>query len=429
MKKFYAKNFAYGAAALLVGAVGLTGCSSEDELTNVNPTYDGESVKTQFAINIPVAGKQGTRVSQAIVQGQDPPEFRGMSNIKLIPFSADPATSSNFTSDAIILDNITTSGLNKGAKFYTDIQVPVGTNHFLFYAEATREAATDNKINGAIVAPDEFDNGDLLGGGLNSLNNLVFNLDEINATRSENTAEKFLLDALNGITSVLYANMTGDEDLRVAYDNFVTLKAGSGASILAAVQRLYDIVKGGTDPSADYNVANKIKEYFTPDGSGVLSYKTDATGYSNDVPTYPTNLGLPVGAAQVKATGNSDAAYTFTYNKTDYSATFSSYAYPASLYYYVNTPVKTDDEAHEKDWSGTSIDNWNTFLTSNYNGTSVTATTKSVVLEKPVNYAVSRFDVLPVFKSDVTGQVPDQHGVYREIGSNFVLTGILGTVV
>ena len=28
MKKFYAKNFAYGAAALLVGAVGLTGCSS-----------------------------------------------------------------------------------------------------------------------------------------------------------------------------------------------------------------------------------------------------------------------------------------------------------------------------------------------------------------------------------------------------------------
>lgn len=57
MKKFYNRNFAYGAAALLIGAVSFTACSSEDELSNTNPTYDGESVKTQFAINIPAAAK------------------------------------------------------------------------------------------------------------------------------------------------------------------------------------------------------------------------------------------------------------------------------------------------------------------------------------------------------------------------------------
>lgn len=45
MKKFYNRNFAYGAAALLIGAVSFTACSSEDELSNTNPTYDGESVK------------------------------------------------------------------------------------------------------------------------------------------------------------------------------------------------------------------------------------------------------------------------------------------------------------------------------------------------------------------------------------------------
>lgn len=418
-------KYAYMGAIALVGAVGFTACSSDDDLTAPqNPTFDGESVKTQFAISIPAAGKTGTRLSETVVQGQSTPVFRGMSNIKLIPFSAEPATGASFTSDAIILDNIANSGLNNGAKFYTDIQVPVGTTHFLFYAEATRETTTDDKVNGAIVAPSEFDNGDLLNGGLNTLNNLTFKLKEIYPTQGVANVETFLLGALNGITGVLYNNMTGNENLIVAYNNFVTLKAGSGASVLAAVQRLYDIVKDGTNPSPAYSVAEEIRKYFTPDGSGILSYKTDAAGYSEDVPTYPTKLGLPAGAAQVNAT-SSGGVHTFAYNTTDYSATFGSYAYPASLYYYVNTPVKTDDEAHEKDWSDNSVDNWNTFLTANYDGTSVTATTKSVVLEKPVNYAVSRFDVLPVFKSDVTGQVPDQHGVYREIGSNFVLTGIL----
>lgn len=420
-------KYAYMGAIALVGAVGFTACSSDDDLTAPqNPTFDGESVKTQFAISIPYAGK-GTRLAEDIVQGQETPKFRGMSNIKLIPFNALPGAGTPFTSDAIILDNITNNGLTDGAKFYTDIQVPVGTTHFLFYAEATRETTTDNKVNGAIVVPGEFDNGDLLNGGLDNLDNLEFNLKEINPTQGAINVETFLLGALNGITGVLYNNMTGNENLIVAYNNFVTLKAGSGASVLAAVQRLYDIVKDGTDPSAAYSVAEEIKKYFTPDGSGILSYKTDASGYSKDVPTYPTELGLPAGAAQVKATENNGAAHTFVYNTTDYSAKFGSYAYPASLYYYVNTPVKTDDEAHQTNWNSMGTKNWNEFLNTYYNGTgtSVTAATKSVVLENPVNYAVSRFDVLPVFKSDVTGQVPDQHGVYREIGSNFVLTGIL----
>lgn len=50
MKKFYNRNFAYGAAALLIGAVSFTACSSEDELSNTNPTYDGESVKRSLQL-------------------------------------------------------------------------------------------------------------------------------------------------------------------------------------------------------------------------------------------------------------------------------------------------------------------------------------------------------------------------------------------
>ena len=417
-------KYAFVGAMLLTGAVGFTACSSDDlaEGPNPNPTFDGESVKTQFAISIPRA--TGSRLSDAIVQEQGATAFRGLSKIKLIPFKSEPTGSSNFISDAIILSDIASNGgLDNGAKFYENVQIPTGTTHFLFYAEATRAASSDDKTNGAIVAPSDFENGDLLNGGLSTTQDLKFALKPINATATTNT-QVFLLSVLNGITSVLYTNMTNDEDLKVAYDNFVKLKAGSGASILAAVQNLYDIVKGGTEPSADYNVAQEILKYFV-DSEGVLSYKTDASGYTEDAPSYPTNLGLPAGAAQVETDNATDKVKTFSYNTTDYSAIFGSYAYPASLYYFVSTLAKTDDEAHSTEWSGTYVNDWNTFVDANYQGTSVTSTTRSVVLDDAVNYAVARFDVSPKFKSDRLGEVPDNHNVYREIGNNFQLIGIL----
>ena len=54
-------KYAFVGAMLLTGAVGFTACSSDDlaEGPNPNPTFDGEAVKTQFAINIPAASAGG----------------------------------------------------------------------------------------------------------------------------------------------------------------------------------------------------------------------------------------------------------------------------------------------------------------------------------------------------------------------------------
>lgn len=41
MNKF--NRFALMSAIALTGAAGFTACSSEDELTNTNPTFDGEA--------------------------------------------------------------------------------------------------------------------------------------------------------------------------------------------------------------------------------------------------------------------------------------------------------------------------------------------------------------------------------------------------
>ena len=82
------KHFVLGAATLLLSTAGFTACSSEDTFTG--GSFSGESVKTQFAINIPVANSVNGRLSQDIVQGQNQPVFRGMDNIKLIPFAQQP---------------------------------------------------------------------------------------------------------------------------------------------------------------------------------------------------------------------------------------------------------------------------------------------------------------------------------------------------
>ena len=66
MRKF--NKFAYASAMLLAGGMVLASCSSDDELTNANPTYDGESVKAQFAISVPGYAVKGSRMTAGEAQ-------------------------------------------------------------------------------------------------------------------------------------------------------------------------------------------------------------------------------------------------------------------------------------------------------------------------------------------------------------------------
>ena len=90
------KNYVYAlmSAVALVGAVSLSACSSSDDVVDVNPTFDGEAVKTQFTISLPFDNKAKTRQTSDIVQEgaqtsttTDLTKFRGISDIVLIPFS------------------------------------------------------------------------------------------------------------------------------------------------------------------------------------------------------------------------------------------------------------------------------------------------------------------------------------------------------
>ena len=452
MKKFYAKNFAYGAAALLVGAVGLTGCSSDDELTNVNPTYDGESVKAQFAINIPVAGKQGTRMAEDIVQGQSTPVFRGMTNIRLVPFksTASFALTTPLTDvEPIGLQDIAKQGLqtNGNYKVYSDVDVEVGVNRFLFYGEAI---ATDdgNKANGSIIPSYEVS-----GWPKTTLADVNFDLRSILNKRSVENTQDSLTTMLKAIASVKTNNGTEHlwsaeigNDLATYYLRFISLKAGSSNSIKAALADLYSAMK--SDKVKDNNnlkaaICTEIEKYFTPGSASTEGLYPDFEFKEKDkyIAQFPGNVGLPDGSMQLA--GNATFAYTTpstgnTGGNIIEQTAYSNYAYPASLFYWDDTDIKCQDAAltNGTTYNG-SYSDWSGILALYTNNkTSVDASTRSIALVKPINYAVANLNLYARFADQYIYDNGDNYtptGASQPVGQiavpvdadGFSLTGIL----
>lgn len=387
-------NFKLG--VLLLASAGLASCSSDDTFSG-SKGQSGEPVKTQFAISVP-AGKAG-RLAQNIVQGQNPAVFRGMDNIQLIPFTTAPAaggTGQTPIALGSILDNELEAGTN--AKVYYEVQINQDVNHFLFYGEAY--SATPNaKTDGALKAT--------IG---ESVDGIKFELQSI-APDAENDSEVATLEAaLNqvaGATDGTTAWKDATSDLKKYYEALISLKAGSATSVKLALADLKAGVEKATatgEVDLKTAISNAIK--------AALASIADCT--------YPQNVGLPDGAAQVKWTG---AAFDYIKSSNVGSLAYTSMAnfvYPASLYYTTNTAIKTST-SRLADQYGT---NWDTCLALYKGGGTVTATTQSVALVKPVKYAVGRFDVAAKFSaSSINDNVGESIAVTAEDG--ITLDGIL----
>lgn len=364
-------NFKLG--VLLLASAGLASCSSDDTFSGEGPQA-GDPVKTQFAISVPV-GKSG-RLSQDIVQGQPTAVFRGMDNIRLIPFSTAPAaggTGQTPIALGSILDNELEAGTN--AKVYYEVQINQDVNHFLFYGEAY-SANDDARTNGALTANVE-----------QAVNNISFSLLPISTDAESNGERTTLLAALNSVAQAKDASSntwaSSTSDLKPFYDAFTSLKAGSANSIKLALNELKTGITGATATGEE-----GLKKAISNAIEAALTSIADCT--------YPQNVGLPDGAAQVKWT---KTAFDYINSSNVGSLAYTSMAnfvYPASLYYTTNTAIKTST-SRLADQYGT---NWDTCLALYNGGGTVTATTQSVALVEPVKYAVGRFDVAAKFSSD-----------------------------
>lgn len=452
------KNFFYAtmSAIALTSAIGFTACSSDDAATDVNPTYDGNSVKTQFTISFPENVAE-TRMTTATVQKEnDIANFRGMENIVLYPFAAtgavntDPVTSSLLKiGDAISLKSMvkptvgtvdnsipayttTGTGLTTGSNsvLYNDVTIPVGTGSFLFYGKAIDNATyTDKFYNGSLsikntstATPQAAPNPE----------NIAFELDQIYPTgTTTSTVGAALATYLTQIaqaggfdsgTKKSAWEASGNDGLRKLYTNFVLLKAGSSLTVQAVVQALYTTIKNNTD---EVSVAIKnaiLNADYATDNDGTLEFKSII---GNSAATYfPGDVNLPDGAAIL--TYNDDTN-TFSQNIEGgfTSSLYTKYAdlvYPASLYYYCNSGVKTSNSSQQSLYDGTNT--WGQ-ITGNeaYNANAVGTSTRSVAIIDPIQYAVGRMDMQVTKLPAAT--LYDRKGNAYDASNGFTVTGVL----
>ena len=385
----------------LMGTVALAGlgvmssCSSDD-LGNDSTTNPGETkaVKTQFALNIPRANG-GTRMSDVNAQAKQ--NFLGMEDIRMFSFKEEPTASSTSTA-TFTLANIA-SGISETAssKIYSDVSVPVGTTHFLFYAHAPQGTTDAKKFELGVL---DFTAPTTDATATNDISAALV------AVKKEDTASPAaLLGILNGVAGVDgWATAGADTKLGKLYTQYIKAKAGSANSIRFTLQSLYNSLSGVISAADDAqktvaeNIRKEIDKSFTPttgtDGYVTLAYK-EGSAYS----TYPNNINLPDGAVQLSF----DATNKFTYAATSsltgiQNLNASKVCFPASIYYFQSsdlaaTAVELDASKWPTSttaWTGTTAP-WLKDANSLAAGwtASVQPTTRSIAMRQNINYGVA----------------------------------------
>lgn len=385
----------------LMGTVALAGlgvmssCSSDD-LGNDPTTNPGETkaVKTQFALNIPRANG-GTRMSDQNTQANK--NFLGMENIRMYSFKTAPAAGSTSTA-TFTLANIA-SGISEttSSKIYSDVSVPVGTTHFLFYAHAPQGTdAASNFAKGILkfTAPTT---------DATETNGISATL--VTVKKEDTTSPTALLKILNGVAGVEgWATAGADTKLGNLYAQYIKANAGSANSIRLTLQSLYNSLSGVITAADDAqktiaeNIRTKIADSFTAttgtDGYVTLAYKaTDA------VSKYPNNINLPDGAVQLTFGTDKQFAYATISNLTGIQQLDAAkICFPASIYYFQSsdlaaTAVELDASKWPTSttaWTGTDAP-WLKDASNLAEGwtASVQPTTRSIAMRQNINYGVA----------------------------------------
>ena len=416
------KHLAFAAIIGLVSATGFTSCKdgndAKDEPQNENSqNYQGETVKTQFLINIAenvsrTSSRNFMPAATVQVDGTRA-EFRGMDSIVLIPFN--DATYAARLGRNIVLDPIAaTAGTNAGqmnaqnSVYYTDVAIPLGTKYFLFYGKAIDNAANvaletvaDKHQFGILESKNLRDNGGTrsnsnpadISFGLKSIYETAGTPAKATALATYLTSIAQASKTVSGTTYAWSSASTSNSGLKDLYDTFTSLRASSSFLVARTLTDLYNTLQRyqatqvEDDPAAAAVLeAIENNTYATVSGSAI-PYTVTLTG---DAAGYPANINLPDGAVALTFTSGAfspavAAMGDFTLNS------LNQYTFPASLAYFGKSSVKTATESKQALYDG--VNTWAQILAEYTQGVEVVSSTRSVAINDPINYGVGQFKV------------------------------------
>lgn len=441
MKKF--RFFSFASAVLLASAAGMVSCSSDSIEPTGGSGATGQVVKTQFYINIPYKGNNGsisTRMTDVNTQntGDNSANFLGMVNTQMYAFKGEPGTTGFATSVKAIPigDAADASSKDEWRNVYRDIAIPVGTKNLLLYARADKKSKTNFQA-GYLSNPYASTTADAT-----ELSALNFALTEVNKDKDFSTEGADILTALNlvantsvtkpGTTTTVKWSEIDNSDLgtdnerkalKERYKKFIALTSGSAKSAQLLIENLKKVINGDTGVEEDKLMANAI----------VTNCTTALSNLENK--DFPRNLYLPDGVAKVKWNDTSKKFEYLSVNSTVSTGNLINYTtitYPSELAYYVSSPVKVsnneitavNDLPDYNKWIGNTAD-WSSY------GDAVESSTRFVALKNPVQYGVACLKSTVKCASNTLTDNAKDKGQYDSDNSiavddtSFPITGIL----
>ncbi len=347
-----------------------------------------------------------TRQASDIIQSEGQP-FRGLKGLLAIPFrtsNGGPVT----VSDIPLISTALGDNGNRVSQeyfYYLRCDLMQGTNRVLVYGQAQKsedgEKATDSQ-NGKLETT-------LIDRMLPA--NIFFNLSPICKNTNIGEDAQALADYMTTIAKTDGWSTTSDSQLKALYLQFIQadtqstgLMAGSATNVkayAAALRKQLLLI--------DDELSTKIITNIDNDDD-------------IDANTYPASIGLPDGAAALRWTGEKFSVRTQTTTIDNINA-INRYAYPAELWYYVNSAIYTSsDEVDKNNYVGKT---WEQVLNTYYKGShSVISSTKAVAVEESLQYGVGR---LKMTLSEIASTLNDSKGQVLtdcDMGK-FPLTGVI----
>lgn len=339
--------------------------------------------------------RQGLDIVQA--EGQ---AFRGLTDLTLIAFSVGRDVQQDDQPVLAPHTSATVSQITDGKYYYylNDCPLIWGTSNVLIYGRAPQQG-NSNSVNGVLTSTLSDQS---------TPNDIAFQLQSIRSTSDVHTDAKDLADYLTDIAKTTGWSTTEDEAMKSLYTNFIyangnMLIGGAADYVKAYVDALKEQL--GTD-----DLSNAIKAKINADAKSCLD-----NGYPAD---------LPAGAAALRWTGSGFEVRTTTTTLDNING-INRYTYPAELYYYVNSALYTSDVEVTDDKYNTSSA-WGSILINNYKGSRrVVPSTKSVAVEKPLQYGVARLNMTLRTISGTLRDANDEVVNYNNDPTKLPMTGII----
>ena len=395
----------------------LTGCNSSEDIDDTSA-----SVSARLALAVSQVSTPTTRQGGDVVQTSS---VRDIELLRFIPFAAPVNGSSISVSD--VPKSLSLSGGSaehwygkEKERFFLSqgFLLTPGTASFLIYGRAKPQGEAAE--NGALTATLPNDG---------APSGISFNLHQIKATTDVPDDAKAIAAYLNRIAaaeatidgvSYSWKNSTNSL-LKVLYRNFIgqgedftsSKMAGSSANVSKMVEDLRFTL-------------NNQNEHFIGDATGTAIRNAIVAEIDNhaDFPdNYPSSLGLPDGAAVLMWTAENGFVPQVEASTMADILNIDSYCYPAELYYFTNSLIRTSNADVSSDYYSEYL-LWSYMLSEHYNsGSSVTSNTHAVAIVDPLQYAVS---CLQVKLKQAPATLLDSQG--QEIAvteTAFPLTGII----